>query len=113
MVRYLIDANLPYYFSLWRGDNFLHQKDLGDAWSDPQVWEFARREDMTIVSKDADFSDRAMLEPPPPRVIHIRLGNLKMRHFHQILLTLWPEICDLSARCRLVSVFHDRLEGID
>jgi len=24
MLRYLIDANLPYRFSLWRGDAFLH-----------------------------------------------------------------------------------------
>jgi len=32
--KYLIDANLPYYFSLWEGEEFIHQTDLGDTWSD-------------------------------------------------------------------------------
>jgi len=113
MARYLIDVNLPYYFSLWRGSNFVHLKDLGDEWPDAEVWNYARRAELTIVSKDADFSVRAILEPPPPRVIHIRLGNLKMREFHRRVSELWPEICELSARYRLVQVFDDRIEGID
>ena len=34
MPKYLIDANLPYYFSLWNNSNFIHVKDLDDSWSD-------------------------------------------------------------------------------
>jgi hypothetical protein len=45
-------------------------------------------------------------------VIHIRLGNLRMREFHQSIAERWAEICELSARCKLVRVFDDRLEGI-
>jgi predicted nuclease of predicted toxin-antitoxin system len=113
MVKYLIDVNLPYYFSLWRGDAYVHLKDFGDEWPDSQVWAYALREGLTIVSKDADFSARAILAPPPPRVIHIRLGNLKMRDFHRRVSELWPEVCELSGRYRLVQVFDDRIEGID
>lgn len=54
-----------------------------------------------------------MLHEPPPRVIHIRFGNLKMREFHQVLSTLWPDICELSQHYKLVQVYLDRLEGID
>lgn len=113
MARFIIDVNLPYYFSLWRGPDFLHVKDIDDTWSDTQVWTFARREALTIVTKDADFSERALLTPPPPRVIHIRFGNMKMRAFHARITELWPDICGLSSRYRLVNVFEDRLEGID
>jgi len=113
MPRFLIDVNLPYYFSLWRGADYAHLKDLGDEWPDTEVWNYARREGLTIVSKDADFSTRAVLAPPPPRVIHIRLGNLKMRDFHQRISALWPEVCELSDHYRLVQVFDDRIEGID
>ena len=113
MARYLIDVNLPYYFSIWRGPDFLHVRDLDDEWSDTQVWSYARQENLTIVSKDADFSDRVLLNDPPPRMIHIRLGNVRMRDFHQAIAGRWEEICDLSQRCKLVQVFADRLEGID
>lgn len=113
MARFLIDVNLPYYFSLWHGSDYLHLKDIDDTLPDSQVWIFAKERGLTIVSKDSDFSDRAMLEPPPPRVIHIRFGNMRMRDFHRKLTQLWPDICDMSERYRLVQVFEDRLEGID
>jgi predicted nuclease of predicted toxin-antitoxin system len=113
MARYLIDVNLPYYFSLWRGPDYVHQRDIDDEWTDVKVWSYAKQEGLTIVSKDADFSARSLLEGPPPRVIHIQLGNLKMRAFHEKISEIWPSVCELSARCRLVNVFHDRIEGID
>lgn len=113
MPRYLIDVNLPYYFSLWRGPDYVHQRDIDDAWLDAQAWNYARQQDLTIVSKDADFSARVLVEAPPPRVIHIRFGNLKMREFHQRISAIWPAACELSARCRLVNVFEDRIEGIE
>ena len=28
MAKYLIDVNLPYYFSLWRGPEYVHLKDV-------------------------------------------------------------------------------------
>jgi predicted nuclease of predicted toxin-antitoxin system len=89
MAKYLIDVNLPYYFSLWQGPDYIHQRDINDKWPDTQVWRYAKGENLTIVSKDADFSARALLEAPPPRVIHIRFGNLKMREFHKRISEVW------------------------
>jgi predicted nuclease of predicted toxin-antitoxin system len=112
VARYLIDVNLPYYFSLWRGARYLHVRDLDDSMSDEALWAYAREGDWTIVTKDADFSSRAMLEPPPPRVIHVRLGNLRMREFHRRIAAVWLDACALSEEYRLVSIFDDHLEGI-
>jgi hypothetical protein len=36
VAKYLIDANLPYYFSLWRGPTYLHLKDVNDSMSDEE-----------------------------------------------------------------------------
>ena len=112
MARYLIDANLPYRFSLWRGPEYRHVFDLDDEWTDLQVWEFARREGLTIVTKDADFSVLAMLSEPPPRVIHLRIGNLRMRELHAFLQRIWTDVLAMSATHRLVTVFPDRIEGV-
>jgi len=38
MAKYLIDANLPYYFNLWNNPDFIHVKDLNDSWTDEKIW---------------------------------------------------------------------------
>ncbi len=113
MARFLIDVNLPYYFSVWRGPDYVHVRDHNDAWTDKQIWAYAKQEKLTIVTKDTDFSDRVLLTTPPPRVIHVRCGNLRMREFHQSIASRWDAICGLSKQCKLVQIFEDRIEGID
>jgi len=113
MLKYLIDANLPYYFSLWASEEYVHVKDIDDQWTDTQIWEYAKEHCLTIVTKDTDFSDRMILSEPPPRVIHIKLGNMKMKTFHTILSNVWGEVCELSTQYKLVRVFEQRLDGID
>lgn len=113
MKKYLIDVNLPYHFSLWNSDEFIHQKDIDDEWTDEQIWNYAKKNDLTIVSKDADFSNRIILSVPPPKVIHIRFGNLKFNEFFKILTDNWTEIQNLNAKYKLVNVFRDRIEGIN
>ena len=61
MARYLIDANLPRWFSLWAGGDCEFVHDLGADWSDSKIWDYAAANGLTIVSKDADFSDRALI----------------------------------------------------
>jgi predicted nuclease of predicted toxin-antitoxin system len=39
------------------------------------VWVYAAQHGLTILSKDSDFQQRALLYGPPPKVIWIRLGN--------------------------------------
>ena len=113
MAGFVIDVNLPYYFSVWNGPDFVHLRDLGDAWTDTRVWSYAKQEGLTIVTKDTDFSDRVLLASPPPRVIHIRVGNMNMREFHLSIAGRWEAIRDLSRQCKLVRVFEDRIEGVD
>jgi predicted nuclease of predicted toxin-antitoxin system len=112
MPRYLIDVNLPYRFSLWAGGEFLHVRDLGETMSDSDIWRYAATHDLIIVSKDADFSDRVLVTIPPPRVVHIRYGNMKMREFHNVITRQWPEIHRLTKENRLVRVFEERIETV-
>lgn len=112
MPRYLIDANLPYRFSLWHGDAFLHVFDLGDDMPDSAIWDYARNNNLTIVTKDADFSDRIMLSEPPPRVIHLRIGNMRLRDLFSFLQRIWPRVEELSVSSRLVIVRPTLIECV-
>jgi len=42
MAAYVIDANLPYYFSLWKSEEYIHVKDLDFRWSDSHIWNYAK-----------------------------------------------------------------------
>jgi predicted nuclease of predicted toxin-antitoxin system len=67
---------------------------------------------LTIVSKDADFSDRALLtDGVGPKVIHVRVGNLRIEELHQYLTAIWPEVCRASDASWLVQVYRDRIES--
>ncbi|TAH17974.1 MAG: hypothetical protein EAZ08_12290 [Cytophagales bacterium] len=111
--KFLIDSNLPYYFSLWKDSDFIHQKDIDDTWKDSQIWEYAKANNLTIITKDSDFSDKMLFHEPPPKVIHIKLGNMKMKEFFALLTEIWAEIERMSSENKLVSVFKDRIEGIN
>ncbi len=112
MPKFLIDANLPYYFSLWRNNDYIHLSDINDSWSDGEVWNYAKENDLTIVTKDSDFSIRILLKEPPPKIIHIKFSNMKMKDFHKNISVIWKDVCKLSKSYKLVNVFNDRIEGI-
>jgi predicted nuclease of predicted toxin-antitoxin system len=54
-----------------------------------------------------------MLNLPPPKVIHIRFGNLKMKPFFVVINKLWNTILEMNNGHKLVNVFIDRIEGIE
>lgn len=112
MARFLIDANLPYRFALWQGEDYIHVFDIGDDLPDDAIWLYAQPRNLTIVSKDADFSDRIMLVEPPPRVIHLRIGNMRMRDLFGFLRRAWPQIIVLSSNHKLVIVHETMIECI-
>jgi len=113
MARYLIDVNLPRYFSLWSSEEYEHVINTNDEMKDIEIWRYAMEHDLIIVSKDADFSDLILLHDPPPRVVHIKLGNMKIREFHQNISKIWDEVCLLSKEYKLIRVYRDRIECID
>lgn len=56
--------------------NSLHVRDVDmKATIDPIVWDYAKNNDLMIVSKDADMHDLSLLFGNPPKVIWLRLGN--------------------------------------
>ena len=110
MGKYLIDVNLPRYLSLWSGEQFVFVVDLNATWKDWQIWNYAAAHRLTIVTKDADFSDRVLVSKEGPRVIHMRVGNMKLGEFHEFLNKNWERICHLSQDYKLVHVYQDSVE---
>ncbi|HEV7280267.1 MAG TPA: DUF5615 family PIN-like protein [Pirellulaceae bacterium] len=78
-MKLLFDQNLPTRLSErleseFPGTKHVRKVGLTNA-SDQEVWEYARRNDFALVSKDVDFQQRALLYGHPPKVIWLRIGN--------------------------------------
>lgn len=112
MPRYLIDANLPRRLAIWHTPEFDWVSDHDDRWSDSQVWDYARQHNLVIVTKDADFSNRVMLSAPPPRVVHLKLGNFRLGELRDFLIQNWPDIANSAGAHKLLIVTTESMTGI-
>ncbi|TXB62676.1 DUF5615 family PIN-like protein [Phaeodactylibacter luteus] len=112
MPKYLIDVNLPYYFGLWNSEEYVHQIDIDAAMKDKEIWDYAKEHELTIITKDSDFSNRIMFKEPPPKVIHIRFGNMSMKEFHKTVKEAWVGVIEMNKDYKLVNVYKDKIEGI-
>ena len=112
MARFLNDANLPRRLSIWMSDEFDWVVDHDETWTDSQVWNYARQHDLIIVTKDADFSERIMPSQPPPRVIHLKIGNLRLSELRQFLIQIWPTVAPLAQSHKLLIPGTETVTGV-
>ena len=54
---------------------------------DEDVWEYARENGFTIVSKDSDFQQRSLLYGHPPKLVWLRIGNCTRQQLVQLITT--------------------------
>lgn len=47
------------------------------------------------MTQDADFNERMLAQKPPPWVIHIRNGNMRVQVFRALLDDIWPRVWEL------------------
>jgi predicted nuclease of predicted toxin-antitoxin system len=66
MRGFLFDENLPQVPSLRSNWPIKHAREFGARPTDSELWVHARDNDLAIVTKDADFSQRIVLSAPPP-----------------------------------------------
>lgn len=77
--------------------NSNHVYHLGlDQVDDRQVWQYAKTNDFTIVTKDGDYNELMILLGFPPKIIWIRRGNCSTNEIENILRTHYLDIQDLT-----------------
>lgn len=78
-MKLLFDQNLPARIVKSLSDifpNSVHLKTLGMAATDDRaIWDYARDNGFSIISKDSDFHQMSFLFGAPPKTIWLRCGN--------------------------------------
>jgi predicted nuclease of predicted toxin-antitoxin system len=97
-MKLLFDQNLSPKLVSRLADLFpdsIHVQSEGlDCASDDQVWEHARLNGFTIVSKDADYNNLSVVRGSPPKVIWLLLGNCTTT---QVEIVIRARFADLEA----------------
>lgn len=96
-MKLLLDENLSRRLlfelqALFPGSTHVVLMGLESA-SDQDVWERAAAEGSTIVTKDADFVELAVLRGAPPKVIRLAIGNVPNDVVHACLI---PHVAAIS-----------------
>ena len=100
-MKLLLDENLSPKLPALIAAQFpgsLHIRDCGlKGATDKAIWEFARANNFTIVSKDSDFYQRSLFYGSPPKIVWLRIGNCTRDEVVQLLLMHEQEIRALDA----------------
>lgn len=100
-MRLLFDQNishriLPLLIGDFPGAEHVRNAGLSAA-SDTVIWAFAKANGFMMVSKDADFQQRALLLGHPPKVVWVRTGNCSTRELADLLKSRTAEIQTFAA----------------
>ena len=95
-MKLLFDENLAPRLAAAVADLFpdsqhVHFIGLGTS-ADDALWNYARQNEFTIVSKDSDFHERSLLFGYPPKVVWIRRGNCATAEIEAMLREHAPEL---------------------
>ena len=57
------------------------------------------------------FTSKNSVRREHSRGIHIKLGNMKMKAFHNAI-NIWDEVLSMSREYKLIRVYKEKIEGI-
>jgi len=99
-MKLLYDQNLSYRLVKWLADLFPNSSHVSNHFltraGDGVIWEFARANGYTLVTKDADYRDMSLLRGHPPKVVWLRIGNCADRDIENLLRRHAQAILDLE-----------------
>lgn len=80
------------------GVPIVHVRSVGlAAADDARIWGHAAQHEFMIVTKDADFNNRAFLFGPLPKVVWIRRGNCATRDIEDLLRAHHADLVTFAA----------------
>ena len=112
-MRFIIDAHLPSVLAKefsTLGYKAIHTSELpaGNASSDMNIIVEAA-EDGVVISKDEDFYQSFLLFGKPPKLIHVKVGNMRLRELKELFARVTPKLVDLLGQHDLIELHRDKI----
>ena len=92
LFNYLIDEDLPSNLPFWNNIKFTHVSQLNNVTYDTDIWLYALKNDLIIITRNTDFYYRALASSVTPKVIWIREEKIKIKRFNKFIKKAWPKV---------------------
>lgn len=95
-MKLLFDQNLSFKLvdqlrDLFPGSYHLQDLNLDTAFDD-EVWNYARKNDFIIITKDSDFNEFSIIRGTPPKIIWLQVGNCSTEQISNLLRKHYQDI---------------------
>lgn len=109
---FLVDVNLPKYFSFFNDNCFAFVSDINLQMSDTEIWDYALKNELVILTKDTDFYNRFLVSSTAPKIIYFQLGNFSLKQLHQYFHDNWGKIQSEIENSKLIIAKDSYIECI-
>jgi len=96
-MKLLLDANLSWRLTKGLVDYFetvehVDYIDLSAPVADIDIWNWAKKNNFTIVTNDSDFLKLLVIKGFPPKIILLKIGNQSTKHIRELLISKKVEL---------------------
>ncbi|MEX0966267.1 MAG: DUF5615 family PIN-like protein [Bacteroidia bacterium] len=113
-MRFIVDAQLP---PSWAnilkeaGHEAMHTRELpdGNDTSDSFIIEMATTQGWVVITKDTDFLYSFLTTGRPPRLVLVRLGNMRLRNINMALSNNVNLLIDCLNEGSLIELWPDEI----
>lgn len=117
-MKFIIDAHLPKSICaafISAGQEAVHTSELplGNDTQDNEILVLAVQEQATVVSKDNDFYHSFLLYRQPPKLVVVKVGNMKLKAVRLLFEAQAANIVESLRGHDLIELHPDKIIGID
>ena len=100
-MKLLLDANLSWRLTTILSEQFgecihVNQTELPKPVKDTEICDFAVANDCIIITQDSDFLNLFEARGYPPKIILLRVGNMRRKESEKVLIQAKSSIEDLA-----------------
>jgi predicted nuclease of predicted toxin-antitoxin system len=110
--KFLVDINLPKFFGYFNDESFEFVCDINLKMTDTEIWEYALKNDLIILTKDSDFYNKFLLSENSPKIIYFLIGNFNLKQLHNYFNKNWIFISNEIVNCKIILVKENHFECI-
>jgi predicted nuclease of predicted toxin-antitoxin system len=112
-----LDNQLPPALAVWMRATLLigclPVRDLNlQRALDPEIFAAARRANVVVMTKDADFVELLEQQGPPPQVVLVTCGNTSNARLRRLVQTAWPTILGMLERGEALVELGDQFDRV-
>lgn len=109
---FLVDVNLPKYFSFFNEVHYIFVSDINLQMTDNEIWNYAMQNNLVILTKDVDFYNRFLITENAPKVIYFQLGNFSLKQLFHYFDVNWEKIKLEIPTSKLIIARENHIECI-